>query len=263
LGYYHLHGIVLMSRDIRETDVEVTAFTKERGRTRFVVRGTKKAASSLRGAVEPITEGRFFIVERRGTDLLSEWEPVEFFFGIKRDLEKLSYASYFLRFAAEMMSEHAAEKPLYNLLKNTILLLQTKKDHDIIKLLFEWGFLQGVGQAPDFGVCAGCGEPFESGYWDIEEGEVLCGRCVGMRRMNCAVLSDEAVKLGKRIISGSEYLSRNEFEGRDELDGFEKNILFNQAKWRRGLSPFSRAVARFCRYHLREDIPDWLIRLDK
>lgn len=263
MGYYHLTGMVLKSDDVRETDVVVTAFSRERGKVRFLVRGTKKPASSLRNAAEPITEGRFFLAERRNMDLLSEWEPVDFFMAVKRDPAKLSYASYFLRYLVEMTVENHAEKELFNLFKNTIYLLSVDIYYDIIKVIFEWGFLRVSGQAPLFGVCSECGKSFDSCVWDIGEGDFLCGSCAGAGRLNCVKLRPGSVSLGRRIVGCSEYAGRYELGGLDEAAEFAKKLPFDPAGGRKHLAPLLDAVARFCRYHLREDIPEWLIRLDR
>jgi DNA repair protein RecO (recombination protein O) len=261
MATYTLNGIILQNHDVGEGDVMTTAFSRERGKVRFMVRGTKKPASSLRPAVEPFTEGLFFLVKRHGADLLSEWEPEEYNFGFKRNAGKLSLASYLGKMITEFAPENMADIKLFNLLKNILFTLYTKYINDIIKLIVEWGFLTVSGLAPDFGVCAGCGRPDSARgfFWDIREGDFYCSGCAGGAGDQAVRLRSGEVMLGKsieraaRALCGTRFGSAAEVSalmGRFDLDGGASRYS----------ATLSRSVEGFCRYHLREDVPGWHIK---
>ncbi len=263
MGYYHLNGIVLQNEDISEQDVVVTALTRERGKVRFIVKGTKKPESTLRPAIEPLTEGHFFLAERRALDLLSEWEPICYNFEIKNNISKVPITGFILRCLIELTLENITDMQLYNILKNIIKLLHIYSEYDIIKTIFEWGLLKVSGLAPDFGVCADCGRTAGARYfiWDIGEGAFFCGSCADVRGPRNISLCLGDVEFGKRIITVSEFLCRRTLENAGEAMKFTEIISYNARRESSFLAKISQAVTLFCEYHLREGLRDWYVRI--
>jgi DNA repair protein RecO (recombination protein O) len=256
-----LHGIVLQSQDIGERDVVTTVYSQERGKVRFVVRGTKKLESTLRSATEPITEGHFYLAERRVLDILSEWEPINFYMELKNDPSKAAIAAYMARFLLELCPENVTESGFYSLFKNIIYILHTEINHDIIKLLIEWGFLKISGLAPEFGICANCGNSGGTKYlmWDIAEGSFYCETCAGGVRPFVKLGLGE-INLGKKIEAGTLVLCHKTFTSEQGVRRFQDEFAFDAKREGGYLATFSRAVMSFCGFHLREDIPGWFLR---
>ena len=262
MGNYHLNGIVLQNQDVGERDVITTIFSEERGKARFLVRGTKKLESTLRAAVEPITEGHYFLAERRTLDILSEWEPIEYNMELKRDGSKTALAAYIIRFLLELCPENSPEKALYTLLKNVIYILHTDINHDIMKLIIEWGFLKASGLAPEFGVCASCGQTKSARYyfWDIVEGAFYCDRCAGAGGRSFVKLGLGEIELGKKIEAGTEVLCNKEYASIEAAKSFKSGLAYDARVEGVFLSTYSRATSSFIGYHLREDIPGWHLK---
>ncbi len=263
MGYYHLHGIVLQSQDIRESDVAVTVLTVERGKTRFMVRGTKKIESSLRGAVEPFTEGHFFVAERRALDVLSEWERTADNYDIKKNMKRAILAGYFARYALELSAENEQDYSLYILFKNIFKLLQTELKNDIIKMLYEWGFLTIFGTAPEIGVCYNCGKMrnSEKTYWDIAGGGFYCGACRPMAEDALFPLSAKSAETGEAVSRAAVALTERMVRSQKALEKIVAPLSAISQDSGSTLE-FSKGLIRFCRYHLREDIPNWLVKLE-
>ncbi len=264
MGTYLINAITIQRAEIGESDVLVTAYSRERGKVRFVVRGTKKPASSLRGAVEPLTEGRFFLVERTGTDLLSEWEPAEYNFEMKKDIGKLALAQYLGRMIIEFSGEGIKDNKLYIFLKNIIFILYSKYPDDIIKLVIEWGFLTVSGLAPDFGVCVVCGR-FDNaqGYlWEINEGDFYCDGCAAGTGAHYVKLGRDEVALGRKIEAAARLLIDNQYESAGDAARGMSHFAFGESGAIRGSATLSRGLSGFCRYHLREDVPEWRVKLN-
>ncbi len=260
MGNYHLNGFVLQNEEINEQDVIVTALTKERGKVRFIVKGTKKLGSTLRPATEPLTEGHFFLAERRALDILSEWEPIDFNFDTKNDISKAMTCGFILRCVNELTIENIQDTQLYIIVKNIIKLLQKYNNHDIIKAVFEWGLLKVSGLAPDFGVCAECGRAGGGKFfvWNIEEGEFFCGACADTEGPHNIRLGFADIEFGKRIVKGTEFLSRRVIDNDGEIMKFSEIISYDARRESCFLATISEAVTKFCEYHLREGFRNWL-----
>ncbi len=263
MSNYLLNGFVLESHDHGEKDVIVTIFSYEKGKTSFIVRGTKKLNSSLRSATEPLIEGSFFLAPRKTLDILTEWNPIDCYRGIKGDLEKLSIAQYVLRFMIEFTQENNGDIYIYNLFKNTLNILQTEYPYDIMRPLFEWGFLMVSGLTPEIGVCSVCGEKCKGNKsgWDIKEGGFVCEKCGGSENRDKFVLDSTALKFAEFINK----FARNMVEKSYSMEELE-SIVNKVEKYRSwpvaSVRSFQTALIRFCQFHLREDIPAWLVDLN-
>lgn len=260
MGFYRVRGFPLEHRTVKENEAQLTLFSYERGRIRISVRGTKKTAGSLRPALLPLTEGLFYITERRTSDLLTEWAPLRSFSEMKRYPGRIGLAGYAGRYYLVFPPDREPDLGLYHILENIYLLFNTRINHDIMKVLFEWGFLHAAGLAPSLKECAGCGSDFTAGPvgWNIPEGDLYCGAC---RAGNSAEvqLSLKEMEYGKRIDTASRALALGPINVSDRALETELMELEMFGKKERGR--FGTAAAKFCAYHLNEEVAKWHINI--
>lgn len=261
MGQYHVTGYPLDNFDVGESEALLTLFTREAGKISVAVKGTKKVVSTLRPALSPLQEGHYFITERRTSDLVTEWEPVKTYYELKSSGKKLAVAGYMTRMIMKLAPGREPDEALYNLLENIYYLLLENTKHDIIKSLLEWGMLRVMGIAPPFELCAGCGKKDGSGgiWWNIPDGNVFCPVCGDMDRHRSVRLCLEAKKYGNNIDILGGIITESQPEDvkkSGEMEGMLKELEGYRAEDREA---FSRALKRFCIYHLNEDVDKWHI----
>ncbi len=91
-----LPGIVLSAMPIGEYDKRVVLLTQERGRISAFARGARRPRSYLLGPSRPMAFGTFDLYEGRSSYNLEGAQILDYFDDLSRDLEGLSYGSYFL-----------------------------------------------------------------------------------------------------------------------------------------------------------------------
>lgn len=257
---YNLRAVTLSSMDVGERDVLTTFFTLERGRLQLAVKGTKKTASSLRGATDMFNVGECLAVSRRGTDLLTEWLPASSSRALKTDLEKYALASYFVRFILELTAAGQAEPKLYVLLENIFFIMQTNDKYDIMKLIFELGFLEISGQAFDFSLCIGCGKEIDGnagGRLDVPAGGILCESCSAEEKPEDSIkLGFKTINCGKNVIEVYDMLSGELLRGGNriksvitKINRIDRDFAFPGEN---SAGRLHSALARFLQYHVSE-----------
>jgi DNA repair protein RecO (recombination protein O) len=266
---YNVRAIVLTRMQVGERDVLATYFTRERGRVQAIVRGTAKTVSSLRPGALPMNEGDALIVERRGTDLLTEWVPVDAFPGVSQRLGSLCLAGYMLRLTADLTPPFQPDPFLYNLLKLSLSGLQKYDFYDIMKLVFEWGFLHISGLSFDLNACVNCGNTCRGAdrvVLDISGGGILCPQCLaGAKPPGAMSLSLDTVQLGNMINEVLSRISGDVYVGEEPLASFHQSLHgLHHENHKAGGKPaaqLQKAVSRFIQFHMNESAPSWHVQI--
>lgn len=267
MSFYLDRAISLHRRPLGERELLLTLFSLERGKNQVIVRGTSKPGSSLRAAAEPLNEGLYYIARRRGMDLLTEWEPVCHFPGIRRTPEALSLALYFIQYPLRAMPPAEPEPRVWFLLKNTLLTLESCKEYHICRLVFESGFLGVTGHGLQFDRCSACGKGMGAGRWQfhIAGGGVLCEACSPEKNPRyVAPFSLEAAKFGKNIARVSDVFASGTFSTGECGDPAALNKALDAAARgtaRTAIRQLRDAVSKFARYQLNEPVDKWLVEI--
>ena len=146
-----LTGMVLSSMPIGEYDKRLVLLTREKGRIAAFVRGARRQGSPLLGASRPLAFGMFSLYEGKSAEITAYFDE------LSKDLEEISYASYFLEVAAAYTVEGLDGTPVLTLLYSA---LKALSKPSIPKLLARYIFelrmmvLNGVYSLdPPFPVC--------------------------------------------------------------------------------------------------------------
>lgn len=172
-----IQGLVLRVTDYNDRDALLTLLTSQHGKLTVKARGLRRKNSPLIAPCQLLSFAEFTLFEYRGMYTVNEAHSIELFQGLRRDLCKLSLATYFAQ-AAEVLSQEDMPNPeLLSLLLNCLYALhKLDKPENMIKAVFELRAASIAGYAPDLFGCHNCGDQ-NPAYIDITGGAMLCEKC--------------------------------------------------------------------------------------
>ena len=157
MSLYKTEGIVLRARNLGEADKALTIYTREEGKIQVAAAGARRSRSPLAAATQPFTHGFMLCFRGRGLDRLSQFEIREPFTGLREDLVKSAYATYFAELIDEFTREKDRNPDIFLLLLAGQHILQAGSAPEVAARLFELRLLALVGLRPELERCAGCG----------------------------------------------------------------------------------------------------------
>ena len=123
-----VEGIVLTVQDYGETSKILNVITKEYGIIGIIAKGCKNIKSNLRSCTDKLTYGYFNIYYKKDKlSILNSVDIIDNFKNIKKDIDKISYASYLLELSGQVI-KHSYKEGIYDLLVNG--LIKINEDYD-------------------------------------------------------------------------------------------------------------------------------------
>ncbi len=156
MSLYKTEGIVLRSRNLGEADKILTLFTREEGKVQAAANGARRPRSALAAATQPFTHGFMLCFRGRGLDRLSQCEIRESFAGLREDLVKAAYATYFAELIDGFTRERDRQPDIFLLLLAIQHMLQAGSDPEVTARIFELRLLTLAGFRPELERCASC-----------------------------------------------------------------------------------------------------------
>lgn len=172
-------GLILQEQTIKENDKLVTVLTRSEGIIRCFVRNAKLPKGRLCTATQALSYSRLSVYHGRDSYIIDEAEPVELFFNLRLDLEKLAIGQYFCELAMYLIPEGSSADEFLSLILNSLYLLSRGKKPDLqIKAVFEMRFMSLAGFMPNLICCDNCKcYEAETMHFLYDEGKLLCGSC--------------------------------------------------------------------------------------
>jgi DNA repair protein RecO (recombination protein O) len=176
---FRVDAVVLRHSDWGEADRLLWLFTLEMGKIRVLAKGARKIRSRKAGHLEPFTRVHLLLAKGREILLVTQAETIEAFLPLHEDLEGITYASYVVELLDRFTYEEGDNRPLYQLLVDTLSRLSQLPEKDLIIRYFELRLLDIVGFRPQLFNCLGCDEEIlpQAQYFSAQEGGVLCPKC--------------------------------------------------------------------------------------
>lgn len=212
------NGLIIKEQNIGEADRLITILTKDHGLIRAFVRGAKNIKSRSLSSTQLLCYSDLALFKRKDSYVVDSAEPIEVFFDLRNDIERLSIALYLAEVSAELSpQEENAQEYLRLLLNALYLLCRGKRNPLIIKSALELRALCESGYMPDLLACSKCGEyESETMYFEVSIGTLLCEKCGEEGR---------AIRISKGVVSAMRYIIYSEI---DKV--FDFNLSQNGAK---------------------------------
>jgi len=175
-------GIILRKYYLRETSFILVVFTKEFGKIKGVIKGVRGVGTHSSGDYEIFNrcDFLFYKKKRKSMDLITRCEALECFMPIRKDIERLTFANYFIELIDIVVVDTLKDSVLYDVLVESIQMLATAGSAKRTARIFELKLLNRIGLSPQLDECVVCGRSAEMKMkFDISLGGVVCFGCKG------------------------------------------------------------------------------------
>lgn len=171
-----IEGIVIRETAYGETSKIINIITKD-GIIGAVAKGAKGVKSKLRISTMKLSYGSFQIYYNDNKlSLIKEADIINDYKVIKNDIVLISYMSYLLDLASQVMKQNNDEG-IYNLLISSLNKINSGLNPMIITNIFELKMLDYLGVGINFNSCAKCGNTHNIITIDPDEGGYICEKC--------------------------------------------------------------------------------------
>ena len=173
-------GLILKEQNIGEKDKLVTVLTRHNGLVRAFVRGAKSVNNRKNSSTGMFCFSKLCLYKTKESYIIDEAEPIELFFELRSDLEKLALAQYFSELIMTLVQEdEPAEEYLRLILNSLHFLAKGKMPTGQVKAITELRLMCIAGYMPNLVACDRCGE-YETNtmYFDVEDGLLYCENCM-------------------------------------------------------------------------------------
>lgn len=193
---YRTEAIVLRRRNQGEADRLLVLYTPEKGKLRVLAKGARKPTSRKAGHLELFSQTQLLLARGHGLDIVSQAETVNSFGFLRGDLRRTGYACYLAELLDRFTEDETENRPLYDLLLETLARLGENDDPALIARFYELHLLSLVGYRPELFYCVSCRAALQPvvNYFLPGEGGLLCPRC-GEGRQEAQAISLKALKL--------------------------------------------------------------------
>lgn len=195
-------GIVIKDNNVGEQDRLITLLTEKLGVIRAFARGARSIKNKSVSATEPFSYSRMSIYCSADKFIIRDIEPLEVFFGLREDLDRLALAQYFAELSMELAPREENAKDYLRLILNCLhFLCNGEKPLRQIKSIFELRILSMAGYMPMLEACASCGKAeSKEMYFDTQTGELFCSAC-----------SHSVNALSMSVVSAMRYIIYSDF----------------------------------------------------
>lgn len=174
--YQNVNGIILRSQDYKESDQLLTVYTKELGKITVQARGVKKTSSKLRSGILLFSQSELVLTVAKGFPLVTAATTVSAFPSLRKDLVKMSYASYAAELLNQVIADRQVDEDLF------IMILQTYHMMEYVDVWLAVHFLETrllahMGYKLQMDTCLHCGKTLRGEQFAGVHGGLLCKDC--------------------------------------------------------------------------------------
>lgn len=185
-----VEGIIYSVIDYGETSKIINIITKKYGIIGLIAKGCKSIKSELRSVTDKLVYGEFNIYYKKDKlSILSSVDVIDNFKNIKKDINKISYATYLLELSSQVLKQ--TNKNVYDILISSLIKINEGFDPCIIMNIVELKYLDCLGVMPILDCCAICGNKTSIATLSSYSGGYICNNCL----TNEKIVSDKTIKL--------------------------------------------------------------------
>ena len=184
-------GIVVSEHNYGEKSKIINLITRERGIIGLMVQGGRSLESPVRSSTGKLCYGTFQIyLKKDKLSKLNEVSIIDNFSNIKKDIELISYSTYLIDLAYQVI-KHREDANVFDNLIEGLKKINEGFSPEVIMNILELKFLDSLGVMPVLDCCVECGTRDNIVTLSSDKGGYLCKDC----RKNEPIISSKAIKL--------------------------------------------------------------------
>lgn len=198
MGTFKTKGIVIAENNMGDFDKMVTILTPN-GKIGCSARGARRPKSQLMAGTQFLCFGEFMIFKGTNTYTLNSCEPIEVFYNIRTDLDKLEYASNITKMIQEITDENQNTYKILQLYLNTLYVIsETNLNLEFIISIFKLRLICLLGFTPQIQECVQCREKEELIYFSLKDNGLKC--------KNCGKIDTSAIEISNSTMQAIKYI---------------------------------------------------------
>ena len=189
-----IDGVVVHSIDKGDNNRYLSVLTAQKGRITILSKGSHSLRGEQRAVSQMFTYANFEYYRRGEIDILKGGSPIESFYGLSNDIDRINLATYLCEVVCELTDEGVEANDMLRMVLNTFFAISNQRyPNTLIKSAFEWRAAVLSGYEPMLGGCAKCGADMgeQTFYLDVMNGGIVCADCI-RKNANLPIAEDEA-----------------------------------------------------------------------
>ncbi len=173
-------GIIIKQYDYGEGNRILNIFTKDQGIIKAVLYGAKSIKNKNSAAAQFLTYADF-ILSNSGRDMYTvrSCEPIECFFKIHEDIEKVALCTYMADLIYTLINLNSPDENILNLFLNCCYATAYKDtDNEKIRAVFELRVIAYSGYMPNLINCTKCLSNENIAAFSPKSGGIVCEGCM-------------------------------------------------------------------------------------
>ena len=200
MGIIKTKGLILAQNNMGDYDKMCTLLTPDLGKIGCSAKGARKPKSTLMAGTQFLCFGDFLIYKGASSYHINSCEPIEIFYNLRLDIDKLTYASKVAKIVNDVTDENQNTYRILQLTLNTIYMLsETEKDMEFILSIFKIRLLSILGFRPVIDKCVNCKTKEKLRYFSFKNSGFKCEAC-GRQDKGAMEISDTTIKAIRYII---------------------------------------------------------------
>ena len=148
------------------------------GKISCVAKGARRPKSALLAGTQMFCFGEYLVYKGSQTYHINSVEPIEVFYNLRIDLDKLKYAVHINKIVQDVTHENQNCYKILQLLLNTLYTIsETDKNLDMVLSVFKLRLLCILGFTPQVMECTNCKEKEDLVYFSIKDNGLKCKIC--------------------------------------------------------------------------------------
>ncbi len=171
------------------------------GKISCVAKGARRPKSALLAGTQMFCFGEYLMYKGTETYHINSVEPIEIFYNLRTDLDKLKYAVHISKIVRDVTRENQNCYKILQLLLNTLYTIsETNKNLDMVLGIFKLRLLCILGFTPNIRKCTNCNETNELIYFSIKDSGLKCKIC-GKQDTSCIKISESTLNAIRYIVT--------------------------------------------------------------
>lgn len=141
-------------------------------------KGSRRNKSLLLAGTQFLCFGEYILYKGGSNYSMNSCEPIEVFYNIRTDLDKLNYAVHITKIINDVTTENQNNYRILQLYLNTLYVIsETDKDLNLIITVFKIRLLSIIGFKPIVDYCQNCKKKENLEYFSFKESGFKCANC--------------------------------------------------------------------------------------